>query len=523
MQPRNVDEALKSKVWRLTHLYKIKDKEGILRVFDPNDIQWAYLEERANHRYNRILKARQLGMTTLTAIDMLDDALFTPGFSGAIIAHEREAVNKIFEIVKRAYENLPAWLKPVTNTDTKQAYRFVQDYKGRQLDSEIYVAMKLRSTTVQWLHISEAAYIKDKQELEAGTKQAVPKSGRISEETTGNGFDEFFDSYTQAKRDFTGDPMQYKTYFYAWHELEEYALPGTIEERTAEENHLDRLVLAEYGYHLSDEQLLWRRWKMRDLTQKSNKLGLSPSQLFKQEYPSVTLEAFQSGAGSVFDPNKLEQIITSDGKTSPALPGVHIWVEPEAGHDYLVACDPSDGGQDYGVIDVWDADTLEQCAQFHGKLRPDELAEKIAEIARAYNNAFTGVENNMLSTVLFLSKIYDNLFYTEIVGERFNKPTKKLGYTTSTKTRDLMIDDYLIAFDEGSLVIHSPITVDEMRTFVRKDNGKREHADGKHDDALFAAMIMLQIRKYGASGRSRILERMKTEAQIVRGENNQNA
>ena len=35
-----------------------------------------------------------------------------------------------------------------------------------------------------------------------------------------------------------------------------------------------------------------------------------------------------------------------------------------------------------------------------------------------------------------------------------------------------------------------------MKTFVRKDNGKREAADGKHDDALFAGMIGVEMRKY---------------------------
>jgi hypothetical protein len=460
-------------------------------------------------------------MTTLTVIDMLDDSLWVDGFGGAIIAHEREAVTKIFEIVKRAFENMPERLKPQTNTDTKQAYSFIRRFDGSPMDSEIYVAMKLRSTTVQWLHISEAAYIKDKQELEAGTKQAVPKGGRISEETTGNGFDEFYDSFMQARKDYDGNEMQYRPYFFAWHEDPDYTLAGDIGERTPEEQSLDNLVFQEYDKHLSDEQLQWRRWKMRDLTASSDKIGLSPAQMFKQEYPSVMLEAFQSGAGSVFDASKLEQIITSDGKSSPMLPGVSIWVEPQPGAKYIVGSDPSDGGNDFGTIDVWDAETLEQCAQFIGKLRPDELAEKIAQVATVYNMALAGVENNLLSTVLFLSKIYHNLYMDQTIGERTSKSTKKIGWNTNTKTRDVMIDDFLIAFEEGSLTIHSAVTVDEMRTFVRKDNGKREHADGKHDDALFGAFIALQIRKYGQTGTSPLLERMKAEAIYIRGQNKQ--
>ena len=94
-----------------------------------------------------------------------------------------------------------------------------------------------------------------------------------------------------------------------------------------------------------------------------------------------------------------------------------------------------------------------------------------------------------------------------------NRETKKLGWSTNVKTRDLMIDDYLVAFEEGSLTIHSPYSVDEMRTFVRKENGKREHATGKHDDALFAQMIALQMPGHADSS---ILDSYKTQAGLLK-------
>lgn len=480
-------------------------------TFRPNQIQLKYLALRGVHRYNRILKARQLGFTTLRVIEMLDRALWTPGMSCAIIAHEREAVNKIFEIVKRAYENIPDTLKPLTNTDTKQAYRFTYKYDGTPLDSEIYVALKLRSTTVQELHISEAAYIKDKQEMSAGTKQAVPKSGRITEETTGHGMDSWYDAYMSAKTDFKGGEMDYKTYFFAWHENDEYTLPGVVEKRTEEEVKASEMVFREYGYHLSDEQILWRRWKIRDLAADRDKkeLGLSPIQLFKQEYPSVEMEAFQSGAGNVFNPELVDDIAAYNGSEHHEIKGLMLWKIPEEDHRYVIGSDPSDGAVDYGTVSVWDHETLEKVAEFKGKLLPDLLAEKIRDIAVYFNQAFVGVENNQLSTVLFLSKIYDNIYFTTTVDERLGRQTKKLGWSTNTKSRDLMIDEYLIAFEEGSLVIHSPTTKQEMMTFVKKENGKREHADGKHDDMLFADMIALQMRRaYGST----ILDMYKQKA-----------
>lgn len=464
-------------------------------------MQLKHLGNRLNHRYNLILKARQFGFTTLYCIDLLDEALWVSGTSCAIVAHDRESLENIFQIVKRAYTNLPDELKPATKTDTVRMYRFTNRFDGYPLDSSIYVALKLRSGTVQRLHISESAYVKDRAELVAGSKQAVPITGWISEETTGNGYEDFYDLYMQYHGKSKLTEMDYMTHFYPWFENNEYTLPGQLPDITLTELDLKNT------YNLTDGQLLWRRWKMNELKVSSIGEGLTPEQLFKQEYPSTIQEAFQSGAGAVFNPEKLDNLkigmpLANVGEKPEiqrlARIGMRFWKLPEYGKEYVIGVDPSDGeGADFACIDVWttDNDKFYQCAQFYVKMRPDELAEITKDIAEVYNRAFIGVENNMLTTMLFLSKIYDNYFYETRIDEKTLKKTKKLGWNTNLKTRDVMIDEFAIYFDEDNLVINSPITLAEMRTFVKKPNGKREHADGKHDDALFAGMIALQMHR----------------------------
>lgn len=476
------------------------------------------MAERSEHRRNRVVKARQFGFTTLYCIDLLDEALWVPGMSCAIIGHEREAVDMIFDIVKRAYVNLPPEIKPTTKTDTLRMYRFTALYNGAPLDNMIYVALKLRSGTVQRLHVTESAYIKDRQELKAGSMQAVPLTGSISEETTGNGFNDFYDDYTDCAAKTNPGELDYKAYFYPWFDNPEYTLPGTLEQQDKS----IREVNLQAVHGITDGQLLWRRWKMDDLKRNQTGLGLTGDQLFKQEYPSTALEAFQSGAGHVFDPERLNATQAKEPLTlaqiietiNAGLPeelaqdeiakatqlhnwGVDMWKLPEVTHKYVVGVDPSDGeGADYSDIDVWDRDTLEQVAQYYVKLRPDETAEAVAQIATYYNKAFVGVENNMLSTILFLVKIYDHYYFENKIDEKTQKRTKKIGWNTNSKTRDVMIDDFNILFDEGNLIINSRRTLGEMKTFVKKDNGKREHADGKHDDALFGGFIAIQMRKF---------------------------
>ena len=491
-------------------------------------MQVRYKIDSAGCRYVYIPKPRQFGFTTDAAIDMLDDACFIPGASGTIIAHDRETLGKVFAIIKRAYDNMPQELKPETQYDTRNEYKFKRRFDRVLLDNELNVALKIRGTTVPRLHISEAAYIKDREELKTGAKQAVPKTGRITEESTGNGMEGFYDDVMDAldkqqKAKAGGTPLSphdYRVFFYAWFENLEYSLVGTLPEADGTRYGDEEELRAKYN--LTDGQLLWRRWKLDEFRTKQATDGVSLNvfQRFKQEYPATLLECFQSGGGNIFNLEVLMDMVASTPMGFELLDqlglpedirkkaehlifkDVSIWKLPEVGKRYVAGVDPSDGeGSDNTCIDVWEippvaTDKLIQVAQYYGKIRPDHGAELCKSICQFYNDAFVGVENNMLSFVLFLSKIYPNYYMEVQVDKKTLKRTTRLGWSTNLKTRDPMIDDFIALFEDSYLEINSGVTISEMKTFVKKDNGKREHADGRHDDSLIGAMIALQMRKF---------------------------
>ena len=501
------DQRLKNKWWRLTHLYKILDKEGRLVIFKPSRVQLMILMILGTQLRARILKYRQGGVTTLFCILYLDDALWTPGFSAAIIAHERETLDKIFEIVDRAFDNIPEKIKPATERNTLRLLKFKRTFDGQVLDSEIYVALKLRGGTVQAMHVTERAYIEGEKsrELEAGSKQAVPMTGRITEETTANGYNEYYDSFTEDYSNPDPGLLDYKALFFAWHEDPQYRLPGPPIQKTVEDELLDKRVFDSYKYHLDDDQIRWYRWKEQDLIKAArasdDKVGLSGKQLMRQEYPSTMLEAFQAGAGDVFDSDVLTGIVPAaviELRDSTSNPGqkIEIFRQPEEGMMYALGNDPSDGTADPAAIAIWDRE-YRKCAQWSGLLRPDKLAKLDKEMAMLYNKAYAGVENNMLSTILFLEKIYSNIYYTERIDQKTKTRTRKMGWSTNGKSRDVMIDDFVMHFEEGTLQNLSSRTLAEMQTFVIREGGKREHAIGKHDDMLFADMIAIQMIKTG--------------------------
>lgn len=133
------------------------------------------------------------------------------------------------------------------------------------------------------------------------------------------------------------------------------------------------------------------------------------------------------------------------------MKGVTFYELPYPGKNYLEGIDPADGtGSDNTCIDIWSVDELAQCAQYYGKIRPDDAAELRTLLANFYNKAFAGVENNLLTTILFMSKIYDNFYYETKIDEKSQKKTKKLGWSTNMKTRDVVIDEFIILLRKTS-------------------------------------------------------------------------
>lgn len=458
-------------------------------------MQTAFVLKRKGHRRNKVIKYRQGGFTTFRCIELLDKAIWYPGTTCAIVAHEREAVTKIFRIVKRAYDNLPEEIRPKIKYNNKSELEFIEDFTGRKLDSNIYVALKLRSGTNKYLHISESAYIEGeaRQELNAGSKETVPKDGDITEETTANGFNEFQAEVDQAIKDWdseNGIPQKYKTkvYFFSWLENKDYRFEGVKFEDLGELNEEEKR-LVDLG--ADAEQLAWRRWKIKEIgADNDSSLLLTPEQKFKQEYPATLQESFQASGKVVFDSDLVDKI--------PVVKPVRIedyvkyWEEPKDGARYIIGVDPSKGkGVDNAAMSVWDVKEYRKVAEYHGYCDPDVLAQKADTLGRYYNEAFIVVENNILSTILALKDIYPpNKIYTHVRENKItNEKTKELGFPTTVKTRPMLIDNYNKFFRENELYIPSSVSKSEMRTFIIKESGKAEHAYGRHDDMLFADML----------------------------------
>lgn len=285
--------------WRIGsgQLYKIMVKtgdndEGTVVPFKPNRAQRRFLG-RLWYR-NIILKARQLGFTTLIAITWLDHALFNADQRCGIIAQDREAAEVIFrDKVKLAYERMPEALREAMPLKRDSATELLFAHNN----SSIRVATSMRSGTIHRLHISEfgkicAMFPLKAKEVITGSLPAVPQTGIAIIESTAEGQDGEFHKMTMramglADKKTPLTPKDYRFHFFPWWQEEGYRLDdaGSVVITDKDDEYFAQIE-ATMGCTLDVAQ---RRWYIA--TCDSDFSG--DREKMWQEYPGTPLEAFQ--------------------------------------------------------------------------------------------------------------------------------------------------------------------------------------------------------------------------------------
>jgi hypothetical protein len=190
----------------LLHKFYIKDKNFEKKLFYPNKAQMHYLQHRTGRDY--ILKARQIGFTTLEQLRKLKKCMLNDNITVATVAHKRDKLDDIFRIAKFAWESFPEEFKDLYRVK----YDNVRELYFGGNSSRYYVDLDTRSGTVHDLHVSEFAMVGDIDSLFASSLETVPKNGVITLETTANGLNrghQIWQDAVDGKNEFT-------PHFYNW-------------------------------------------------------------------------------------------------------------------------------------------------------------------------------------------------------------------------------------------------------------------------------------------------------------------
>ena len=497
----------------------IKTKEAKLIPFIINKaqkfvlgkIKWLWF----NNKIIRILllKARQLGMSTLIEAIIYCITSQTENVNADIIADEQKRSNNLFEMSKLYQEKCPSHLKPEIKKSNAKALEF------EHIHSQILVETAGdpdagRSFTFQLVHLSEKARFRNAETLMLGLSQTVPSQPRtmIIQESTANGFNHFKEEWDKA----VNGETDYLPLFIPWYWAEEYKMLITkdfvvgdraLGDITKAELDLEDQMQKE-GIQGIPERLNWRRWCIR------NNCGGKVIN-FQQEYPSTPEEAFIASGDCAFDkeqliiqlrknpkPIAIGNLVEVDGKYEFRLDpaGDFEFYEPlNKNEQYVIGGDACSGsGVDFAGLVAVAKHSNNTVATYRKKVDSDVLAQKAKALGTFLKNAIVAIENNSYGfhANLKLRAIYGNIFKQETIDSTDKKVTTKFGWNTNSKTRPDMLGQLKQEIRAGATDLRSQVLIRECLTFIRNpDTGKEEAQEGCCDDLVISRAIASAVRQ----------------------------
>lgn len=491
---------------------KLVAKDGSVRNLDlESDFSWAQRDfvQRWEYEYESgraarfiVLKARQLGISTVVQGILFSYSFIFDNHRGLVVAHEQDSSEHLLSMTDFYWENYPYRPLYTVKYASKKEKEWVETHSGIRV-ATAKNARTGRSRTLRFLHASEVAFWDTPETTMLGLRQAIPNipGTAIVLESTANGVGNYFQRQWKAAE--AGD-SEFIPIFYPWHLHPEY----TASAINLEDGFLGTLSEEERtlrGMGIGEDRLLWRRYAIKNLCD-------SDIEQFHQEYPTTPEEAFITTGHNVFPHDNLTAVyepmegkpgrLMRDGARVIFVPDsrgpLRVFKEPSPDRDwgvYIIGADPTHSTRgDYAVAQVISRRTMEQVAVLRIRIDPSSFAEEIARLGQFYNEALVAPETEGpgYATIGYLQGIsYPYIWHNQLPDRTPGKMTGDIwGWRTTAQSKHHAIGQLLKVVVDGSITIHDKFTYQEMRDYVTLENGGYGPADGsEHDDTVMALAI----------------------------------
>lgn len=499
----------------------IKSKTEELISFALNSVQKIILEKVNSILKEEkplrlwILKARQGGVSTLIESLLYVFTSLKEGVNSAVISHDLDSSNYLFEMQKLFYERLEGHLKPRLRHSNEKKLEFDRLHSQILIDTAENKRAG-RAFTFRYVHLSEVAFFRDLKGLLLGLAQTVPNASNtmIIGETTANGIGgDFYEQWQKAKE----GKSDWQILFIPWFKIAEYVFP--LEKNSLYPlmgiNFLDveKFILEEKSlkekYNLSLEQLNWRRWCIVN-----NCAG--DLLKFRQEYPSTDEEAFITSGKLFFEREALlnqqekpyisGNIVKYEGKwVFRKTPDgrFKIYEFPEGNEQYCIGADTAEGlpSGDKCAAECGNKKTTNTCATYNLNISPDEFSEDLIALGHFYNEATIAPENKGYGYI-----VCQNLWrwgypyiYRQVKDRKgILEPGQNLGFNTNTVTRPQILGQLYEEIKNNSTCLYDGELIRQCWSFIKDpDKPGKPHANkGANDDLLIARAIRGQVMIY---------------------------
>jgi hypothetical protein len=449
-QVKEIIRCGKDPVYFLNKYVKIQHPTRGMISFNTYDFQDICLNDFVEHRYNIILKSRQLGVSTLVAAYAVWMAIFRKDKNILVIATKLQVAMNFIKKVKVAIRNLPGWLMlPAVVSDNKQTLEFSN---GSQIKAIPTSDDAGRSEALSLLIVDEAAFVRNFDELWMGLYPTVSTGGRAIILSTPNGVGgQYYELYMKA---------------------------------IAHENEFNPIKLPWDVHPERDDE--WFEDECKNFN--------------KKQIAQELLCDFAASGDTFLTSDDLEFIRCSVRnpleRWGPDM-GVWVWKYALTEHEYIISADIARGdAADYSTFHVIDAHESEIVAEYKGKIPPDQFAILLNEAAMRYNKALVCPENNTYgyAVIMKLTELgYPNLYYKnqkDRYADHHSGDSKiyKIGFTTTGQSRNQILTKLEEVIRNKQIKIYSPRLYEELKAFIWKGN-KAQAQKGKNDDLVMALAI----------------------------------
>ena len=302
---------------------RISHPQRGLIPFNLYDFQKDVLLDFSKHRFNVILKARQLGISTTVAAYVCWLLLFHRDKNVLVVATKLQTATNLVKKIKAIHKNLPNWLKIASiSIDNRTSFELTN---GSQVKASSTSGDAGRSEALSLLVVDEAAFVDGMEELWAGLYPTLSTGGGCIALSTPNGVGNWFHkTYTEAEEN--------KNNFHT------IQLPWEV--------HPER----DQDWFVKETKNMSRREIAQELECNFNASG----------------ETVVHGD----DLAKILEYITEPVRQTGFDRNYWIWQEPQKDKEYIVVADVARGdGSDFSVAHVFDTETMNQVAEYQGKIQ----------------------------------------------------------------------------------------------------------------------------------------------------------
>lgn len=440
----------------------------------------------------------------------------------------RSRINHHLNDLKRA-----GWEVPIAINNERELV--IDGLENRVLFASGQQRVAGRAITGHVVHLSELSHWPNQdmaRQLIGSILPAVPGAphGQFDIESTPNGVDDVFYSYTTDAKPFNQNSL-WTVHFYPWWIEPRYKVgTGYDCDIMVSQEEYDRLtsnfvpapheeiLMQKHG--LTVDQILWRRFRYEELA----KSGVP----FEQEYPESIDGCFISMGDSFFrSPDGIDHLAWYRSEVAhPVLvkeslpykggevgfygPNLQVWEPPRPGQPYCGWLDCAGGGMsdeaDYSALVVMNAMTFRHAATLRLKASPTEVAPMAAAVMTWYNTGLLGGERDAYGSMALqiLHELeYPNLWYFVDPREGLPKSNKAVeAWAHPTQIRNRMLTFFRQQVFSHRFITNDRQLVMEMAAFTWQKTRGREQlkaaGKGQKDDMVMAAAGATMLCEYAA-------------------------